>query len=48
MIEETLGRLAAGEDLSMDDMARAVEAIMQAAKTGRTDVFRQGVWDSYL
>jgi anthranilate phosphoribosyltransferase len=28
LIEETLGRLAAGEDLSMDDASRAVEAIM--------------------
>jgi anthranilate phosphoribosyltransferase len=28
LIEETLGRLAAGEDLSMDDTSRAVEAIM--------------------
>jgi len=28
LIEETLGRLAAGEDLSMEDTARAVEAIM--------------------
>lgn len=28
MIEQTLGRVAAGDDLSMDDMARAVEAIM--------------------
>jgi anthranilate phosphoribosyltransferase len=28
VIEATLGRLAAGEDLSMDDMARAIEAVM--------------------
>ncbi len=28
MIEATLGRIAAGEDLSMDDTSRAVEAIM--------------------
>lgn len=28
MIEATLGRLAAGEDLSMEDMSKAVEAIM--------------------
>jgi len=28
VIEATLGRLAAGEDLSMDDMSKAVEAIM--------------------
>ena len=28
MIEATLGRLAAGDDLSMEDMSRAVEAIM--------------------
>jgi len=28
LIEETLGRIAAGEDLSMDDASRAIEAIM--------------------
>ena len=28
MLETTLGRLAAGEDLSMDEMSAAVEAIM--------------------
>lgn len=28
MIEQTLGRIAGGEDLSMDDTSRAVEAIM--------------------
>ncbi len=28
LIEETLGRVAGGEDLSMDDMSRAIEAVM--------------------